>query len=93
MAIRGYAMGIAVFMLWIVNATISLVFPQLVGALGATGTFGIFVAINLLSIGFVRNYVPETRGRTLEELEDDFRARGIKAARSAPVVARGLQVS
>ncbi len=73
MAIRGFAMGIAVFVLWIVNATISLVFPLLVGALGATGTFGIFVLINLASIVFVSRFVPETRGRTLEELEDDFR--------------------
>jgi major inositol transporter-like SP family MFS transporter len=93
MAIRGFAMGIAVFVLWIVNGTISLVFPQLVGALGATGTFGIFVVINLLSIAFVSNFVPETRGRTLEELEDHFRSQGIKAVRSAPVAAPGLQVS
>src|SRR6266545_8286158 len=75
MAIRGFAMGIAVFVLWIVNATISLVFPSLVGALGATGTFSIFVAINLCSIWFVARFVPETRGRTLEELEDEFRTR------------------
>ena len=36
MAIRGFAMGIAVFVLWTVNATISQVFPQLVEAAGAT---------------------------------------------------------
>ncbi|MBV9195825.1 MAG: sugar porter family MFS transporter [Solirubrobacterales bacterium] len=93
MKIRGFAIGIAVFVLWIVNATISLVFPQLVGSLGATGTFGIFVAINLLSIAFVALYVPETRGRSLEELEDAFRAKGIKSVRSVPVIAPGLQVS
>jgi major inositol transporter-like SP family MFS transporter len=94
MAIRGFAMGIAVFMLWIVNATISLAFPQLVSALGATGTFGIFVVINLLSIGFVSRYVPETRGRTLEELEDEFRTQGIKAVRSPAIsVPAGLQLS
>ena len=43
MAIRGFAMGIAVFVLWCVNALISFVFPILVEAAGATVTFGLFV--------------------------------------------------
>jgi len=73
MTIRGFAMGIAVFVLWSVNALISFVFPNLNDALGSTGTFGIFVLINLVSIWFVWRFVPETRGRRLEELEDDFR--------------------
>jgi major inositol transporter-like SP family MFS transporter len=77
MAIRGFAIGIAVFVLWTVNATISLVFPQLVEAAGATATFGLFVLINLGSILFVAKCVPETRGRTLEELEDDFREHSV----------------
>jgi major inositol transporter-like SP family MFS transporter len=87
MAIRGFAMGVAVFVLWIVNATISLVFPSLVGALGATGTFSIFVVINLCSIWFVARFVPETRGRTLEELEDEFRSRKSAVVASTPSVA------
>src|SRR4051794_463972 len=90
MAIRGFAMGIAVFVLWTVNATISLVFPQLVQAAGASATFGLFVLINLLSIVFVARFVPETRGRTLEELEDEFRASGGRVVtHSAPVAAAG----
>ena len=36
-------------------------------------TFGLFAIINVGSILFVKKYAPETRGRTLEELEDDFR--------------------
>lgn len=73
MTIRGFAMGIAVFVLWTVNAAISFAFPPLVAALGATMTFGLFALINFGSIMFVRRYAPETRGRSLEELEDDFR--------------------
>ncbi|WP_111767117.1 sugar porter family MFS transporter [Nakamurella deserti] len=73
MAIRGFAMGIAVFFLWCVNALISFVFPLLVEAVGATVTFGVFALINVGSLVFVTRFVPETRGRTLEELEDDFR--------------------
>jgi len=73
MAIRGFAMGIAVFVLWCVNAAISFIFPILVAAAGPTLTFAVFAVINVCSILFVKKFVPETRGRTLEELEDDFR--------------------
>lgn len=73
MTIRGFAMGIAVFVLWTVNAGISFAFPLLVGAAGSTVTFGLFALINLGSTIFVMKFAPETRGRTLEELEDDFR--------------------
>jgi major inositol transporter-like SP family MFS transporter len=73
MTIRGFAMGIAVFVLWTVNAAISFAFPPLVAALGATLTFGLFALINTGSIIFVFKFAPETRGRSLEELEDNFR--------------------
>jgi major inositol transporter-like SP family MFS transporter len=73
MTIRGFAMGIAVFVLWTVNAIISFAFPPLVAALGASATFALFAVINTGSIVFVKKFAPETRGRTLEELEDDFR--------------------
>ena len=73
MTIRGFAMGIAVFVLWTVNAAISFAFPPLVAALGATLTFGLFAVINAGSIFFNFKFAPETRGRSLEELEDDFR--------------------
>jgi major inositol transporter-like SP family MFS transporter len=73
MTIRGFAMGAAVFILWTTNTIISFVFPLLVGALGATLTFGLFALVNACSFFFVWKFCPETRGRTLEELEDDFR--------------------
>ncbi|MGK5683291.1 sugar porter family MFS transporter [Actinoplanes sp. URMC 104] len=73
MTIRGFAMGAAVFVLWTTNTIISFVFPLLVGALGATLTFGLFALVNAGSFFFVWRLCPETRGRTLEELEDDFR--------------------
>lgn len=76
MSIRGFAMGIAVFVLWCTNAAISFLFPVLNSALGSTGSFGLFVAVNLVSLYFVWRCVPETKGTTLEELEDRFEAEG-----------------
>jgi major inositol transporter-like SP family MFS transporter len=80
MSIRGFAMGVAVFILWCTNAAISFLFPVLNSALGSTGTFGLFVLFNLVSLFFVWRYVPETKGTTLEELEDRFEAEGAAKA-------------
>lgn len=74
LSIRGFAMGIAVFVLWCTNAIISFLFPLLNTALGSTGTFLLFVAVNVGSWIFVRRWVPETKGTTLEELEERFEA-------------------
>jgi MFS transporter, SP family, major inositol transporter len=90
MTIRGFAMGIAVFVLWTVNAAISFAFPPLVAALGATPTFGLFALINVGSLIFVKKFAPETRGRSLEELEDDFRTHDAgHFVHEAPVGVRG----
>jgi major inositol transporter-like SP family MFS transporter len=90
MTIRGFAMGIAVFVLWTVNAAISFAFPPLVAALGASATFGLFAVVNVGSILFVQRFAPETRGRSLEELEDQFReGDGKQVVRGAPAAAHG----
>ena len=84
MSIRGYCMGIAVLCLWGINTIISYVFPYMITNLGSSGTFGIFAAINVASLFFVIKFAPETRGRTLEELEDEFRTGETQVAREAP---------
>lgn len=78
LAIRGLAMGLAVFVLWTVNALISFVFPQIVEGIGSTWTFALFAAINAVSLWFVLTQVPETKGRSLETLETDFRTQAIR---------------
>src|SRR5260370_9609407 len=78
MTIRGYCMGIAVFFLWGINTTISYVFPYMITNLGSSGTFTVFAAINLISLIFCIRFAPETRGRTLEELEDEFRSHSLQ---------------
>lgn len=71
-------MGLAVFVLWTVNAGISFVFPQIVEAIGSSWTFTLFAAINLGSLIFVLRAVPETKGRSLEVLENGFRTQAIR---------------
>ncbi|NQX26617.1 sugar porter family MFS transporter [Microbacteriaceae bacterium VKM Ac-2854] len=69
--IRGFAIGISVFCLWIANAFLGLYFPSLVAGVGITGSFLLFGGIGILTLIFIYTSVPETRGRTLEALEED----------------------
>ncbi|WP_329599834.1 sugar porter family MFS transporter [Streptomyces pseudovenezuelae] len=75
MRMRGFGMGVAAVVLWLTNFVIGLVFPSLVAGIGISNTFFLFVAAGILSLTFVRLYVPETKGRTLETLEAELRAR------------------
>ncbi|MGW6647994.1 sugar porter family MFS transporter [Streptomyces iakyrus] len=75
MRMRGFGMGVAAVVLWLTNFVIGLVFPSLVSGIGISNTFFLFVAAGVLSLTFVKRYVPETKGRTLETLEAELRAR------------------
>lgn len=72
--IRSFAMGVCVFCLWIANASVAFGFPPLVQAMGIAPTFFIFAALGVLALIFIATMVPETRGVTLEEFEDSFKA-------------------
>lgn len=68
---RGVGMGLAVLVLWVANGVLALTVPEIVGAVGM-GLFVIFAVVNVGSFVFIWKAVPETRGRTLEKLEDDI---------------------
>jgi predicted MFS family arabinose efflux permease len=53
------------------NGFLSLYFLSLVEWVGINGTFFIFAGVGALALLFVITQVPETRGRTLEALEED----------------------
>ncbi len=71
--IRSFAMGLCVFFLWIANASVAFGFPPLVAAVGIAPTFFLFAFLGLLALVFIATIVPETRGLSLEEFEDEFR--------------------
>ncbi|GGZ46244.1 sugar porter family MFS transporter [Streptomyces bluensis] len=75
MRMRGFGMGVAAVVLWLTNFVIGLVFPSLVSGIGISSTFFLFVVAGVFSLTFVKLYVPETKGRTLESLEAELRAR------------------
>jgi Sugar (and other) transporter len=69
--VRAVAMGIATFANWLGNLLVGQFFPQLLGA--GTGTvFFIFAGIAVLACAFAIRWIPETRARTLEQIEGDL---------------------
>jgi major inositol transporter-like SP family MFS transporter len=80
--LRGFGIGVAAFSMWTINAIISFSFPVLLGAVGGTWTFLIFGAINVCAITFAYFNAPETRGYSLEALEEMFRIKYTKAPKA-----------
>lgn len=70
--IRGAAMSIAVVSLWLACAALTFTFPLLKDALGAYGAFWLYGAICV--VGYLVIYVrlPETKGKSLEEIEREL---------------------
>lgn len=68
---RGLGIGISVFFGWTTNGILALFFPSLVAGIGITGTFFLFAGVGVIALIFVITLVPETRGVTLEQLEED----------------------
>jgi SP family galactose:H+ symporter-like MFS transporter len=72
--IRGLAEGTAATCNWASNLIVSLTFLTLVEKLGASSTFLLYAFASVASWLFAYNFVPETKGRTLEQIEAFWRA-------------------
>ncbi|HTS64842.1 MAG TPA: sugar porter family MFS transporter [Candidatus Acidoferrales bacterium] len=70
--VRGPAVSIAVSALWIACFALTFTFPVLNAALGSSGTFWLYAAICFAGLVFVKLRVPETKGRTLEQIEKEL---------------------
>jgi len=69
--IRAKAQSIATLTHWVWAFIITLTFPQMMKSLGGA-TFAFFGAAMVLQLIFVIGWLPETRGKSLEELESAF---------------------
>ena len=69
---RSTAIAIATATNWIFNLFVSLTFLTFADVLGQPITFGFYAGLGLLGLIFVIFFVPETRGRKLEEMEELF---------------------
>jgi SP family xylose:H+ symportor-like MFS transporter len=79
--IRGRAMSVAVLILWASNYVISQTFPMinedpwLVGTFHHAFPFWLYAVFCVVLIGVMVFFVPETKGRSLEEIESSWERR------------------
>jgi sugar porter (SP) family MFS transporter len=66
----GMAWAVATNLFW--ASVLSLTFPRMLGAFGPTGAFGFYAALNVVAFVMIFFLVPETKQRTLEELDYVF---------------------
>lgn len=70
--IRGAAMAVAVSSLWIACFLLTFAFPVLNKRLGPAGTFWLYAAICVAGFIFIKLKLPETKGKSLEEIEREL---------------------
>ena len=70
--VRGVAMAIATFSLWTACFVLTYTFPLLNKAMGVSGTFWLYAIICVIGFFFVRKMLPETKGKSLEEIEKEI---------------------
>jgi SP family sugar porter-like MFS transporter len=70
--VRGIAMATCTFALWVGCCTLTFSFPSMNAALGSSGTFWIYSAICMCAFIFLWNRCPETKGKSLEALEQEL---------------------
>lgn len=72
--IRGRAMSVATVSLWVACFALTVSFLSLRTALSATGAFWIYATMCVITFLFVWRVTPETKGKTLEEIEQLWKA-------------------
>lgn len=71
--IRGKGASIGAFSHWFFDLLVTISTLTLISLLGTSGAFWLYAIISTLAVFFIIRYVPETKGRSLEEIETDLR--------------------
>jgi sugar porter (SP) family MFS transporter len=81
--IRGAAVAVSVLALWMACTVLTFTFPFLNRGLGPHGTFWLYAAICLAGWVFIWMRLPETKGKSLEQIEQEL-MRDASGAKAAP---------
>ncbi|MCF3109397.1 sugar porter family MFS transporter [Niabella sp. CC-SYL272] len=77
--IRGRAMAISIMVMWIADTIVGQVTPVLLKAVGTGGTFWIFSAFGIIAFITVFRLLPETKGKSLEQIETEWKGAATKS--------------
>ena len=77
LTIRGAAMSVATIANWAANFVVTISFLTIKNAIGAMGVFLLFGSLTLVALLYFWREVPETKGRSLQEIERDLAGRGV----------------
>ncbi len=67
--IRARATAVATLCLWVADFLVSQTFPMLLDSIGASATFWLYAAISAFTVFFCAKLIPETKGKSLEQVE------------------------
>ena len=77
--VRNIGMSMATLSNWVFNFIVALTFLSIVDYMGASGAFWLYAIFGIITLWFIWKYIPETKGKELEEIEEHF-ASGKKAS-------------
>ncbi|KAH8400225.1 hypothetical protein KR215_009150 [Drosophila sulfurigaster] len=88
-SVRGSASGISVFFGMILAFVMLKIYPNMMAWLGVANLFAFYAFVSFLAAAFIYSFVPETKGRTLVEIEEHWRMgrRGRREARASAAAA------
>ena len=70
--IRGQAMSVATMANWGANFVVTISFLTLLSAIGNAGTFFLFAGLSVVALAYFQRQVPETKNRSLQDIERDL---------------------
>jgi MFS family permease len=81
--VRGRGTGLVVMVQWVANLAVSLTFLLLIHAIGKPATFWLYAGLCAAAIVFTALYVPDTKGKSLEDIEAYWRSRAHRPLKPA----------
>lgn len=70
--VRSMAMSLSMIALWAANYVVAQFFPIIMNSMGPSLAFYIFAILAAFTVFFTAKYIPETKGKTLEQIENDL---------------------